>query len=426
MQYSYTTFIMEMGKLFNDFINGNAILKINNPDELYTIYRMFHRSSIIFANTNLMEDIDVIGEVAKRHLRYLDLSRDQSTNGAPLPPAGFRIATRALFYYLKFGKYGFKGFPVYLHINDEWNDRLYAYDPQMVAEMNINPSFLRQVEFLYARNQKIYLVNEMNPVTLFDSPEVPLTAVWEEYEPPVMEDTKFQFVPLELVNTINNNKRYPIAVLASSGLIHIQEMITIHNESVLKMHKQSMDLLLHAIDTMNETDVISRTTKFVDKQLVDDLIAVLFEKAYFVMRSIEDYDSFAAIIDFTTFGSLTALAQAWDTNGGKTETEDHGKWWGDETYIVGFNRWRNPIVQDASEAVMEEFIGRDAIEFTQAHREFFSELLERILYFLNAVQNLSLTAPCFGGTIPPRFVYSLRDIVMAEQNEEVPESNDET
>ena len=138
MQYSYTTFIMEMGKLFNDFINGNAVLKINNPDELYTIYRMFHRSSIIFANTNLMEDIDVIGEVAKQHLRYLDLSRDQSTTGAPLPPAGFRIATRALFYYLKFGKYGFKGFPVYLHINDEWNDRLYAYDPQMVAEMNIN------------------------------------------------------------------------------------------------------------------------------------------------------------------------------------------------------------------------------------------------------------------------------------------------
>lgn len=427
MQYDYTTFVMEMGKLFNDFLTGNGVLKISNPDELYQIYQMFHRSSIIFANTNLMEDADVIGKVAEQHLRYLDLSRDCPVDGNILPAAGYRVITRALFYYLKFGNYGFKGFPVYLHINDEWNDRLYAYDPATVAEMEIDPSYLRQIEFLYARNQPIYLINEMNPITLFKSPEISANAVWDEVPPVLTEENKYRFEPMELVNTINPKKRYLIAVLGAPGLYWIQKMIIEHNETLLKTHRLSMDLLVHAIQTMNTTDVISGVTTPVNGTLVDDLMGVLFNKNYFVMHTIEDYDAFAGIIDFTTFGSLTALAQAWDDadNRGK-DTNDHGAWW-DGDHDVGFNRWRNVIVVKHEEPVsIYEFIDRTPINFTQAHREFLLQLLERILYFLNAVQNLSLTSPCLGGTIPPRFVYSLRDIIMAEQNQEAPDiSSDE-
>lgn len=395
-------FQMAMGSLFNLFTLGEAVIRINNPDELYQAYRMFRDTSIIFCNTNKMTDVDLVASVATNRLRCLDLSKDRSTlPGVTMPDPGHRLVTRALYWYLKGGNFGFKGFPTYLHILFQWDDSKYAVDPNMLDQMQIPQNYLRQVEFLYAANQELYVINEMNPITLIPIHGTNSTALWDEVTP--TEETD-EFVPIELVHRLNKKRRYPMAILPTLGQLQIQEMAYTYNQALAKcvglgtgLFNVIFSSFISYIGKHGDIKVCSLPGS---SECAEDVYRVMMGGYSFHFTNPEHFHAFASLFDFQALDLVSTYQVQSDPNTGEMTP-----------FWFSFTEWKR-VQMD-----YEEPTTLSNIEFTEEHFAVCKALGERLMYVLNSVQNLTLSMPCLGGTLPPRFVWSLRDLIVAEMDQ---------
>lgn len=409
----YGEFQMEMARLFNMFTLGEAVIKVNDPDQMYMMYEMFRDTSIIFCNTNKMTDVDLIASVAQNRLRCLDLSKDRLFGHEHLMPSPeHRLKTRALYYYLKEGNFGFKGFPVYLHVLFKWDDSKYALDPTMLRAMNIPQNYLRQVEFMYASNQDLMGLNEMNPLTLIPITIGNTSALWAEVPPDITEDDD-EFIPSMLVHRLNEKRRYPIAIIPDLGLYDIQDMVYTYNQALARCSMSGVSFInqvIRSFATLNSDGKIDRCTLLGDdskgntaKSLiaVNDLLIVMNGEACFYFEKKEHFDVFAALFDFQAFDLVSTYQVPQDP-----ETQEMIPFW------FWFNEWRRVQMRVTGHPELQE------IRFTETHYLAYKEIDKRMMYALNAVQNLTLSMPCLGGTLPPRFIWALRDIVIEEKAQE--------
>lgn len=405
--FKYETYQMEMVKLFNLFTVGDAVLRINNLCDLYEAYKLFRDSSIIFCNTNKMTDVDLIASVAQKRLRCLDLTRDRATSNeyAQLNP-GYRLTTRALYYFLKEGNYGFKGFPVYLHVLPSWDDSKYSANPEMLQEMEIPLNYLKQIELLYASNQKLYRIDEMNPLNLIEAVDTNATALWEE----ICSEQSDGIPLVELAHRLNRKVRYPVTCLPQLGLRDLQEMVYTYNQALKKCSMNGIQLLLEVVDSFVEKDVFTGTITHVSLpgsiEKMYDLFSVMTGDSCFYFTNKEHFNVFASLFDFQAFDFVSLYHTPEDPKTGELIP-----------FWFWFDRWRrmNTAVSKCPSELPE-------VKFDADHYAIAEAISKRMLYVLNAVQNLSLSLPGLGGILPPRFILSLRDIIF-NFNEKDSETN---
>ena len=80
----FNGFIREMVGLFGNFLMGGAVVRINDPHQLYQFHKMLRHSLYNFFNTTLMTDADLLAYTASKNLKHLDLSRDVLLYGGQL------------------------------------------------------------------------------------------------------------------------------------------------------------------------------------------------------------------------------------------------------------------------------------------------------------------------------------------------------
>lgn len=100
--------------IMGDFLNGQAVMKIANPQELYIAMSLFRHTTYNFFNMNLMDDARLLAVTGSRNPKYMDVSRDIDVREVHGIPADMvtttKLLQRAVYYNLR-DFYNFHGFP---------------------------------------------------------------------------------------------------------------------------------------------------------------------------------------------------------------------------------------------------------------------------------------------------------------------------
>lgn len=380
--------------IVGDFLNGQAVMKIANPYELYIAMSLFRKTTYNFFNMNLMDDARLLAVTGSRNPKYMDVSRDIDTRDAlgmsPDLITTTKLLQRSVYYHLR-DFYNFHGFPVYLHVRSTWNDDLYSLNSTVVLEMNTPPEIHKQIEFLYENNGQLYILNEFNPSTLCKSPRIE-NSPWKVMRPQVDGDVD-DYRPNMLTNTINPDVAYPICAI-DQGITLLKYITERFSDTQIKIQTNTLELFDVMNTIMNVDDPYMGSSEYSGDLYSKFYGFMCLGNPVMEIESASDLSDLATIFSFFTKGNPVALELP-DTDG---------------PYWLKYDmRWEMPT-----------FIGKPDDDVTVIRYKdiagFIKEMSERYLFILNLSKPLLMSLPLYNAVIPPSFVHSIRDIMYEEMS----------
>jgi hypothetical protein len=382
--------------IMGDFLNGQAVMKIANPQELYIAMSLFRHTTYNFFNMNLMDDARLLAVTGSRNPKYMDVSRDIDVREVHGIPADMvtttKLLQRAVYYNLR-DFYNFHGFPVYLHVRNTWNDDLYGLKNAIVQEMNTPPELHKQIELLYENNGQLYVLNEFNPNVLCKSPRIE-NSPWKVMVPQAGGDTD-EYRPAMLANTINVDISYPICVIDQCVTL-LKYIMERFSDTQIRIQTNTLELfdMMRIIMVVDDPYMGSNE---LSENLYDKFRGFMcFGNPVMEIESASDLADLATIFSFFTKGNPVAL-EIPDTD---------GPYW-----LKYDTKWEMPTFIDkpVDDTIVVRY--KDIVGFIK-------EMTERYMFILNLSKPLLMSLPLYNAVIPPNFVHSIRDIMYKEMSGE--------
>ena len=396
----FNGFIREMVGLFGNFLMGGAVVRINDPHQLYQFHKMLRHSLYNFFNTTLMTDADLLAYTASRNLKHLDLSRDANGNKLPLKMKTQILLDRAIYYYMA-DNYDFYGFPVYFRARTEgWDDNQWTLDRDMLQIMGAPEKNVIQIEMLYSDGDQLLMINEFNPATLINSPKIP-SSLWKFMAPTQeQQDAVDHLIKQALVNRLNDKKQYEIAMLSDPTIAMVSSVADYVNaqrtiDDNVKTLNNSVAYMMTVDDPCGNDDAVSKIMQF----LFTGTVAIQFFNK-------DDVKKIFSMMSFVAKGDI-ALIPIPDP--------------GENGILLWYDgRWGQP--QYSTESLPE---GIEPVKYSELAATI-EEWTTREVFIYSMCKNLMLTYPILNAAIPPLYVHSIRDEVYEELSGDKSDAKDLT
>lgn len=396
----FSGFIREMVGLFGNFLLGGAVVRINDPHQLYQLHKLLRHSLYNFFNTTLMSDADLLAYTASKNLKHLDLSRDIRGQELPLQMKTQVLLDRAIYYYMM-DNYDFYGFPVYFRARTEgWDDNQWSLDREMLSIMGAPEKNIVQIEMIYSNGDQLRVINEFNPATMIASPRVP-TSIWQFMFPTQeQQDKEDHLIPQALVNRLNDKKQYDIAELSDptismassvSDYVSAQRVIS---ENV-KTLNNSVAYMMTIDDPCGNDDAVAKIMQF----LFTGTVAIQFFNK-------DDVKKIYSMMSFVAKGDISLIP-----------VPDPG----DDGILLWYDgRWGQPHF--STELPPE---GIEVVKYTSLAATI-EEWTTREVFIYSMCKNLMITYPILNAAIPPLYVHAIRDEVYEELSGDITNAKDIT